>query len=281
MAICSGVAFLVGGSPALDRTASGAEPTPVDCLKAHEDSLELKNNHQLRAALEKVVLCSSDSCPAEVRLECVARARELDATIPTILFEVKDAAGADLADVTVKMDGKVLTRQVEGTALSIDPGQHTFTFEAARRPSLQRQLVISEGDKERRERVTFGAVSGPPPVEVAPAPHASRARTFALALGGVGVAAAAVGAIFGGVAISRHHDAEQACPDNPCQSASGVDLWNGARSAGDVSTAAFLVAAAALAGSITLWLLDRSATHRVPAAAVGLGPRDIELAISW
>jgi len=48
-----------------------------------------------------------------------------------------------------------------------------------------------------------------------------------------------------------------------------------------VSTAAFLVAAAALAGGITLWLLDRSATHRVPAAAVGLGPRDIELAISW
>jgi hypothetical protein len=102
-----------------------------------------------------------------------------------------------------------------------------------------------------------------------------------LALGGIGVAAAGVGVVFGGIAISRHNDAEQACPNNPCSNESGVGLWNGARSAGNISTGAFVLAAAARAGGIARWLLERPVTKGAPGTEVGLGPRGVELSIRW
>jgi hypothetical protein len=159
-------AVSVGG-----RAALAADPTTLECLTSYEDSLALKNHHQLVAARARLLSCSSASCPAEVRAECVRRGRDVEAAMPTVVFEVKDAAGASLVDVTVTVDGDRLAEHLDGSALSVDPGAHTFVFEAAGQPSVQRQLVMSEGQKDRRERVMFAAAGGPV-VPVAPPPEA-------------------------------------------------------------------------------------------------------------
>jgi hypothetical protein len=49
------------------------------------------------------------------------RVDEINAAIPTVIFEAKDGAGGDLSAVRVTMDGEVLAERLEGTALSINP----------------------------------------------------------------------------------------------------------------------------------------------------------------
>ena len=162
MAVLSGVTTL------LSRPALGAEPTTLECITAYEDSVPLRKNHQLKAARAKLLTCSSESCPADVRAECIGRLPEIDASMPTVVFEAKDAAGTMVFAVKVKMDGELLAERLQGSALPIDPGEHTFTFEAAGRPSVEKHLMIFEGEKLRRERVEFEAIAAPKPAPPPP-----------------------------------------------------------------------------------------------------------------
>jgi hypothetical protein len=293
LVVLSGLTTLFG------RAAAGAEPTTDECLKAYEDSVTLTKSHQLRATLAKLALCSSESCPGQVRSECLARASETDASIPTVVFEAKDASGAQLIEVKVKMDGDLLAEQLSGAALPVDPGQHTFTFETVGRPTVVKKLLILEGEKLRRERVEFELAAAPnpvvaPPVAVAksepliPAqqppvtkPSLSRARTLALVLGGVGVAATGVGVAYGLIANSRKDDANQLCPMPQCLTQKGVDRWNEAGSAASIATGAFVIGAAGIASGAFIWLRDKPAGDTASGPQISLGPRGFQLQGSW
>jgi hypothetical protein len=260
------------------RHAVAADPTTADCIGASDSSLTLRKEHKLRAARAQLLVCAAASCPEDIRNECIRRVADINAGMPTIVFEAKDAAGRDLSGVRVTMDGQVLAERLEGTALSIDPGEHTFVFETAGQPLVQKQFVIREGEKDRREGVVFGAI------EPATAPSASKPaqqglgtqRILAIAAAGIGLVGVGVGTAFGLQSMSKHDDAVQACP-NLCADQRGVDLWNDAQSAGNVSTVGFAVGAAALVGAAVLWF-----TATTPASTqVGLGPRGLELKGAW
>jgi len=273
----------------LGRDAFGAEPTTFECITTYEDSIPLKKNHQLKAARAKLLICSSESCPADVRTECIGRVSEIDASMP------KDSAGAIVFAVKVKADGALLAERLRGSALPIDPGEHTFTFEAAGRPNVEKHLMIFEGEKLRRERVEFEAVAtpspaAPPPVtlvkpqttEQAPRPPAkrdlARTRIAAIALG-VGVAATGVGVAYGFVAMSRRDEASSICP-SACANTKGVDAWNDARSAGNIATGAFIVGAVGIASGVVVWLLARPGADGA-GSQVAVGPGGIQVAGRW
>jgi hypothetical protein len=151
-----------------DRAAA-ADPTTADCLVANDRSIALRNQHQLRAARAELLVCAAPSCPADVRSECVRRVAEVNAQMPTVVFEVRDSEGNDLSAVTVTMDGQPLAPRIEGTALSIDPGAHEFVFTAPDFPAVHKHWIIREAEKGRRERVTMGAPVPARPPEVRPA----------------------------------------------------------------------------------------------------------------
>jgi hypothetical protein len=136
-----------------------ADPTTADCLSSSENSLALRNQHKLREARAALLICAAPSCPADIRAECTRRVGEVNVAIPTIVFEAKDAAGNDLSAVRVSMDGQLLIERLEGTALSIDPGLHGFMFETPGQSPVVKQLVIREGEKDRRELVAFGGAA--------------------------------------------------------------------------------------------------------------------------
>jgi len=155
--------------------ARAADPTTADCLSANDNSISLRSQHKLRAARAELLICAAANCPADIRNECARRVTEVNTSMPTIVFDAKDASGNDLSAVRVTMDGQVLVERLEGTALSIDPGEHNFVFETANQQPVQRQFVIREGEKERRERIQFATgqmppVAGAAPVAAAPAP---------------------------------------------------------------------------------------------------------------
>jgi hypothetical protein len=277
-----------------------ADPSAAECLGANEKAISLRNDHKLRAARAQLVICAASSCPVDVRNECVRRVAEVNTAIPTIVFEVKDAAGRDLSAVKVSMDGQPLVDQLDGTALSIDPGKHTFTFDAAGQPTIDKLLVIREGQKGRREAVTFGgpAAAAPTPASIstqsAPviAPQTetistqaggrsgglSGQKVGALVAGGVGVAGIAVGSIFGLSAISKKNDAATYC-DPGCRDQSWLDLKASSMHAGNISTVAFVVGGVGLAGAALLWLTDPSDKSAAP--RVGIAPSGIVVKGAW
>jgi hypothetical protein len=278
----------------LAGTPRAADPTTGDCLAASEKSLTLRNEHKLRAARAQLLVCASRTCPADIRKECTRRVDQVNGSIPTIVFGAKDGAGNDLAAVKVTMDGEVITEKVDGTAISLDPGAHTFTFQAAGQPLLTKQIVVREGEKERREMIQLGRrpAEALPPAVAAPAkPEASspplgNQRVAALVVGGVGVVGLVVGGAFGGLSISKHGQAESACPNPGCPTQDGVDLWNAARLDGNVSTAALVVGGAALVVGVALWITGAPPakpldTPKSGTTQVGMGPGSITLGGVW
>jgi hypothetical protein len=280
--------------------AAADEPTTADCLAASEKSLTSKSEHRLRMERTQLLTCAAPSCPADVRRECVRRVDEVNIAIPTIIFEAKDGAGNDLGAVKVSMDDEVLAERLEGTALSVDPGEHTFVFETAGGLALTKTFIISVSQKDRRETITFGPPvssdgAGVPSTEDRSGLASGGAETpsteggsglgtqkiLALVAEGIGVVGLGMGSAFGLVALSRKSDAEKVCP-NLCVDASGVNKWNDAKSAADVSTVAFLAGGLALAGGAVLWFTARTASPvGAPTAAVGIGLASLQVKGAW
>jgi hypothetical protein len=287
-AILISVACLFFGCLLVGRQARAADPTTADCLNASEASLTLRNQHRLREARAQLLVCSAASCPGDIRDECIRRVEMVNASMPTVVFEAKDAAGNDLSAVRVAMDGQPLVDRLEGTALSIDPGEHVFIFETAGQPPVQKQMVIREGEKGRRERVSFPAIPDvvlPMPIPPTPAPVPASfgtQRILAVVAAGLGVVGLGLGIGFGIDAISKHDDAKKVCPDR-CTDQKGVDLWDKAVSSGNISTVGFIVGTVGLAGGAVLWFTAKTPTGEGmrAGAVVGIGPGSLQLRGAW
>jgi hypothetical protein len=278
--------------------ARAANPTTAECLSAADKSIALRTGHKLLAARTQLLICAAASCPGDVRKECIKRVDQVNASIPTVVFEAKDESGNDLTAVTVKMDGEVLTERLDGTAIPLDPGAHTFVIDAIGQPTVTKQLVIREGQKDRREEFQVRTLTPPPsrePLATAPAPSstpppaapAATARestgsgaqkSYALVALGVGVVGVGVGTIFGLQSMSKHNQASDECPA-ACADQAGVEHWDQARASGNVSTIGFVVGAAGLIGGTVLWLTAKPSDKA--SLRAGVGPGSLQLEGSW
>lgn len=258
--------------------AHADDPTTADCLGASENSLKLGNEQKLRAERAQLLVCAAATCPADIRKECLRHVDEVNAQIPTIIFAVKDTAGNDLSAVKVTMDGEVLAERLQGVGLSMDPGEHTFTFEAPGQGVVTKKLIIAAGQKDRREQINFGAATTTTTTDVPVSPSSGGLGTqkkIALVTGGLGIVGVGLGTVFGLIAMGKKSDAQNECP-NQCTTPDGVSKWNDAATAGNVSTVAFIVGGVALAGAAVLWFTaPRGKTQ------VGLGPQGVQVKGVW
>ena len=174
------VATLGVTSPAL------ASPTPHDCAAASEDASSLQKQEKLVAAKDRFLLCADAACPAEIREECAHRVTEVADATPSVVFDVKDAAGNDVSAVRVAMDGTLLVDHLGSSALPIDPGEHTFHFDGADpTQAVEKKFVVRDGEKNRHLAVTLGGapvaapagllrLRGPEPLLRSPGPTRRR-----------------------------------------------------------------------------------------------------------
>jgi hypothetical protein len=145
-------------------SAYAAEPGTPECIDAHERALELRNRSQLRASRDQWLLCAAASCPEEIRNECARGVLDINAAMPTIVFEARDPSERDLSDVAVTIDGQPLLARLDGTAMAVDPGEHDFEFRSQAFPPVHKRLLVRENEKGRREKVHLGEPAPPPPV---------------------------------------------------------------------------------------------------------------------
>lgn len=185
------------------RTAHAANVQA--CLAASEKGQRARAAGKLREAREQFLLCGAEGCPSVVRHDCTQWQTDLQSAIPTVVLGAKDRGNRDLVDVTVSVDGEVLVNKIDGKAINVDPGAHTFKFEHPTYPTVTQQAVIKEGEKSRSITVTFEG--GEPEVaktDNVSQPTAVREHTvLPWVVVGVGVATLATGAIIFATAPSR------------------------------------------------------------------------------
>jgi hypothetical protein len=300
--VVASAALLAGSAP-----ARAAESPAVACLAASSASLKSDNEHRLRDERAELLACAAPTCPADIRNECIRRVDEVNLALPTIIFDAKDEAGNDLSAVKVTMDREVLADRLDGIAIAVDPGAHTFIFETAGRPTVKKQFVIRQSQKNRSELITFVA-SAPRSASATPAatdrarsaeshlsasPAASSGRSLPLAEAAspssarktvtivaatLGVVGIGLGAVFGWQALSKRDDAQKICP-TVCADEDGVRMWQDARRAGNISTGAFIAGGVGLAGAALLWLTASPERPVAPSAGVDVGPGQVTMAL--
>ena len=269
---------LLGVAATQADAARATSPTKEQCIASSERGQELRSAARLHDAREQFATCVAASCPGPIREDCALRLDEVTKAMPSVVFETKDSGGNDVAGVSILMDGQPVAGSPAGIAIELDPGEHTFVFEAAGLTKVEKKLVAIEGVKQRRETVRMGNAQPPQPATSAsPSRDKGPARTagppiLAWAAFGVAGAGLAVGVIAGLVAGSKHATLQGECNNAagtcPPQYSGDLDAFHAWRT---VSAVGYIVAALGAAGGAVLWFTAPKASSTTT-AHVWLGP---------
>jgi hypothetical protein len=135
-----------------------------ECIQSNAAVQRLRLQGKLMDAHEQAIVCSRPGCPTQIQQDCSSWLSELEKRIPSVVFEARLGRDERASDVRVFVDGKRVATSLDGKAVRIDPGSHSFRFERTGR-SITRTIVILEGEKARRIAVEF------------PAPPATKGRS--------------------------------------------------------------------------------------------------------
>lgn len=126
------------------------ETETAQCISSHVEAQRLRRDGKLRAARDALVQCANPSCPTVLVEECSQLLTSVNRSIPTLVFEARDATGQDIADARVLVGTSTIAERLDGKAIALDPGEYTFRFERQGAVSIEIPVVVREGDSARR-----------------------------------------------------------------------------------------------------------------------------------
>lgn len=173
MRIAAAVLALLAAAGTASADRKSERPDQV-CQHAYRSASELEKEGQLIEARDQLEICAQSSCGRFLEHKCTLGLDRLESDTPTVIPVVLDADGEPVADVRVTMDGELLTDEVNGLALAIDPGVHQFTVAVGEDTKVARRLVISEGRRNRKIVFRLQAAGARP--EERPAPRRRHQR---------------------------------------------------------------------------------------------------------
>ena len=195
------------------------------------------------------------------------RATALEPKLARLEITVGSAVRA-LAGLEIRFDGSLIESAVWGTAMPVDPGEHTV--QATATGKLPSKLSATIQTTAERKRVEIGPLEDAPPelvpVEKPPsttegkaggssdsAPEGPNAGLVAGGIvGGLGLVALGVGTYFGVRALDQIGTAQDRCSPELCTDPEAVDLNDRGRISADVSTGLFIGGGVATAVGIAL-----------------------------
>ncbi len=139
-----------------------------ECVQAADAGQTQRDQGKLEAARASFVACARETCPAVVANQCALWLGEVNRDLPTLSFRAVDAAGKELVDVQVFVDGVLKVRSMDGRATLIDPGPHHLRFVHPGAADVEQDIVAHVGDRDRP--VEAKLVAGALPVAPAAAP---------------------------------------------------------------------------------------------------------------
>jgi hypothetical protein len=192
-------------------------------------------------------------------------AHERIAALKPILSHLTIAVDApDTPELQVKRDGMIVGAPMWGTPVPVDPGSHTLTATAGGKKPWSGVVEVGKtADQTIRvpalSDLAAGGASEAKDRHAAPEARPARwnaVRVTAVVVGGLGVAALAVGTGMAFLARSRYDDALSFCVDRDplrCKT-NGVEGIEDARSFAGVATLVFVGGLVGVAAGAVLWL---------------------------
>ena len=263
------------------------------CVDAASRGQTLRDAHKLVEARDQFRVCAQRQCPSVVQQDCAGWLDAAERGIATVVVTAKTSAGADLVDVTVRVDGQPLLTKLNGDSVPMNPGQHTFHFELADGTQLDQPVVIKEGQKDQSVAVVLkraGEPSTPPPPTGGPSTAGSTGgggqaggvpwKTVGWVVGAVGVAGLGMGTAFGVIAIGDKNSANCAS-DNLCESGP----LHSARDAALIADIGIIAGGVLAAGGLALVLFSPSPGREAASVRVqpmvGANVQGLSMGGSW
>lgn len=265
-------------------------PDASSCVDAYSKAQTLRNERKLVEARQSLLTCAQPTCKDFIVKDCTDWLDQVKSALPTVVPVANDASGNALVNVKVTMDGAPFVAKIDGRSVEVNPGPHTFIFESSDGTKQQKDVLVAEGEKEKRITVSFGGGAAPSGGAAAPAggaasaggtagataetppdtgPHkSSPLKLVGLVTAGLGVVGLGVGTVFALSAMGDKNDSH--CVNNVCSSDANAQKLKDAGSAASMSTIFFIAGGVLAAGGITLFAVAPSSSVKV-APAVGLG----------
>jgi hypothetical protein len=211
-----------------------------------------------------------------------ARAARLEPRLAWLTVEV--AKDALVPGFSIRRNGALVSNELTGTPIPVDPGEVTVEAAAPGRlpfstkvkvaakarmvvtiPTLQpapeaTPAVVPPVAAEASGVAPVPATSAPPPATQPPASSAAaapvdHASPIPWVVGGAGVVALGVGSFFGLKAISNANDAREICPKGVCNEEQGQTAASDAQTQAKISNVCFALGAAAVATGVVLYFV--------------------------
>jgi hypothetical protein len=151
----------------LARPAYAADK--ADCAAALKAAQAERTDGKLLKASVDFATCARPVCPAAMQKQCSKALETVAASQPTVVFAAKDASDNPLTNVTVTVDGSVVTTVLDGKPVPLDPGTHPMRFEMEGATPVIKDVVVVEGARNQKIAVDLDfkpPAAAPPPVEV-------------------------------------------------------------------------------------------------------------------
>jgi len=225
------------------------------CSDAYTQAQVSRKDRKLLDAREQLRTCSQMSCPGFIHKDCAQWLDEVQASLPSVVAVAQDDAGTNLVDVAVSLDGKALASSLDGRAIEVDPGPHTFTFVTTDGVKAETQVLVVEAERDKRVVVTIHrprAIAPPAAVVPEARPGGSTWRTVGWILGGAGVVGLGVAAAFGVSAMEDKSNAD--CVSTGAKMVCKPGTVPGIKSAALTSDVAWVAGGVLVAGGAGLLL---------------------------
>jgi hypothetical protein len=179
------------------------------CVEAYESAQEQRLAGSLKNARARTEVCATASCPAFIRDDCAKWHAEIVAELPSVSFSVQ-SNGKRLTNVRITEGEDVLTERANG-ALELDPGNHSFRFEAPDTQPVTRAFVLERGEKNRVIEIELLPLAPPPQPKPDPPRTETQAPVLPWVLVGTGVAGLTAFTLFGSAGLSEEGKLERTC----------------------------------------------------------------------
>ena len=187
------------------------------------------------------------------------------------------------------LNGRGIPPALFGVPFPVDPGLHQITARAPGRASWTGSVEIQPNAESRSVQIPLlgaGGVAGqlestPPQAAAASANGSPKSdapqrfergpdHTASYLLGGAGIVAIRVGAVFGLRAADKDEESKNDCPSD-CITPKAADLNESARNSALIANISYGVGAAALLTSACLWFFSGSGSESAARDTSGLG----------
>jgi hypothetical protein len=195
--------------------------------------------------------------------------KEVDAITARLPWVTISVLGPTNPEVVI--DSTPVPNASLGVKRPVNPGSHTIKASAEGFAPAEKTISFAEGQSvpvnlELEQAPTEAAPVAAPQAPEAPAPSGSGRKTAAFVALGIGGAGLAVGGVAGILAMSKHTQLKQHCPDGTCDPDTQGAALDSYHMVGNISTIGFIAGGVGVAAGAIL-LLTQPKESAAPAAA--------------